>query len=162
MKNHIWRPLYLALFLVAVVLAARHFLVPADFGSHERGYMYGWHRKSNEAEWQAVTVKYRTAAVCIPCHRDKYDDIKDSHHGAISCENCHGPNLDHPKDPKRLPIDRSRGLCLRCHTKLAYPGSQRGSIKGINPLTHHPQVECMLCHYPHNPKRPNPKREVPQ
>lgn len=160
MKNHVWRPLYIALTLVAVGLTARSLLVPSDFGVHKRGYMYGWHRKSNEKEWQAVTVKYKTARSCIPCHRLKYEDIKDSPHGTIGCENCHGPLLAHPKEPISLAINRSRELCLRCHAKLPYKGSLRGAIKGINPETHHPQAECMMCHYPHNPKRPNPKREV--
>jgi len=160
MKNHVWRPLYIALLLVAVGVAARYMLVPADFGVHERGYMYGWHRKSNEQEWQKVTVKYRTTAACIPCHRDKYDDIKNSPHGAISCENCHGPLQGHPKSPVPIEINRSRSLCLRCHARLPYSASLRGSIRGINPETHHPRAECMMCHYPHNPKRPNPKREV--
>jgi hypothetical protein len=160
MKNQIWRPLYLALFLIVCALLARHFLVPADFGAHERGYMYGWHRKSNEQEWRAETVKYKGAAVCIPCHRDKYDDIKDSPHRIINCENCHGPNYDHPRNPPVLEINRSRTLCLRCHAKLPYRNTVRGQIRGINPETHHPEAECMMCHYPHNPKRPNPKREV--
>jgi hypothetical protein len=160
MKNHVWRPLYIALFLVAVGLVARYLLVPGDFGVYERGYMYGWHRKSNEQEWQAVRVKYQTGRSCIPCHRDKYDDIKNSPHGAISCENCHGPLLEHPKDPVSMEINRSRSLCIRCHARLPYKASLRGAIKGINPETHYPQAECMMCHYPHNPKRPNPKREV--
>jgi len=160
MKNHVWRPLYLALALVVLGVIAGYFLVPADFGVHERGYMYGWYRKSNEQEWQAVTVKYRTVKACIDCHRDKYEDIKGSPHGTIECENCHGANYDHPKNPASLEINRSRGLCLRCHARLPYQGSLRGTIKGINPETHHPQAECMMCHYPHNPKRPNPKREV--
>jgi hypothetical protein len=160
MKNHVWKPLYIALILLAVALIARYFIVPADFGVQERGYMYGWHRLSNEAEWKRVQVKYQTAKVCIPCHKDKYLDIKDSPHGSISCENCHGPNLDHPKNPLTLEINRSRSLCLRCHAKLPYNLSLRGSFKGINPETHYPQAECVMCHYPHDPRRPNPKRGV--
>ncbi|HEY5974556.1 MAG TPA: cytochrome C [Geobacteraceae bacterium] len=153
MKSHVWRPLYLALCVVAVVLLARMVLVPKDFGVWERGYMYGWHRKSNEAEWEAVKVKYKTAEHCKTCHQDKYNDIKNSPHAAIMCENCHGPSLDHPKDPPTLTIDRSRELCVRCHFFLPYKTSGRGAIKGINPVTHHPEAECVLCHYPHNPKR---------
>jgi hypothetical protein len=152
-KNHVWRPLYLALLIVGAILLLRVLMVPKDFGVHERGYMYGWHRKGNEAEWQAVKVKYRTAEYCKDCHRDKYDDLQRSPHAAIICENCHGPNLNHPDDPRTLTIDRSRELCARCHFFLPYKTSGRGSIKGINPATHHPEAECVLCHYPHNPKR---------
>lgn len=160
MKNHVWRPLYLALCLVAIVLLARLFIVPADFGVHERGYMYGWHRKANEAEWKTVRVKYKTAARCKECHPTIYSDIKDSVHGIISCENCHGPSYDHPKDPIGYTIDRSRKLCIRCHARLPYPNNIRGTIKGIIPEEHYPQAECMMCHYPHNPKWTNANREV--
>ena len=160
MNNQVWRPLYIAIAVVLIGLTVRLFIVPSDFGAHERGYMYGWHRKSNEQEWGAIPVKYRTAKVCRECHRDKYEDIKDSPHGIISCENCHGPNYDHPNNPKSLEINRSRSLCLRCHAKLPYRGTLRGSFKGINPDSHYPQAECMMCHYPHNPKLPSPRQEV--
>lgn len=154
MKNHVLRPLFVALGVVAIIVLARTVIVPADFGVYERGYMYGWHRKGNEADWKAVTVKYKTAAYCKECHEDKYSDIKDSPHGAINCENCHGPALGHPDDPPSLTIDRRRELCARCHGRLPYATSGRGQIKGINVATHHPEAECVLCHYPHNPKRP--------
>jgi hypothetical protein len=152
-KNHVWRPLYVVLCIVAVVLLARTVVVPKDFGVQERGYMYGFHRPSNEAEWKAVTVKYRSTEYCRDCHRDKYDDLKPSPHADIICEDCHGPAMNHPDDPPTLTIDRSRELCIRCHAKLPYKGSGRGNIRGIDPVTHHPEAECVLCHYPHNPTR---------
>ena len=162
MKNHVWRPLFIVLVIVACILLARAVLVPADFGIHERGYMYGWHRKSNEAFWKAYRVKYKTARVCAECHKDKYNDIKDSPHAAISCENCHGPNYDHPEDPVGLKIDRSRALCIRCHAYMPYKNSIRGKIPGIDPQKHYPQAECVMCHYPHNPKKPNPNYLKPE
>ena len=152
MSSHIWRPLYLALCIVGVVLIARMVAVPKDFGIQERGYMYGWHRKGNEAEWKAFRVKYSTAEHCRECHPDKYRDIKSSPHASINCENCHGPVLGHPVDPPTLTIDRRRGLCLRCHSFLPYKASGRGNIRGINPEIHNPEAECVLCHYPHNPR----------
>lgn len=158
-KNHVWRPLYIAIALVLLAVAARFIIVPADFGIHERGYMYGWHRKSNEAEWKAVTVKYQTAKACSPCHRTESGEIKDSPHQAISCENCHGAMFYHKG---RLEINRSRSLCIRCHAKLPYSGSQRGAMKGINPETHHPQLECVICHYPHDPRQAGHRQEVKQ
>jgi predicted CXXCH cytochrome family protein len=158
MKNHIYRPLFIAIILAAATVAARYLLVPSDFGVHERGYMYGWYRKSNEAEWQSVTVKYQTTVKCIPCHRDKYEDIRNSPHGTIGCENCHGPNLSHPQNPVTLETNRSRSLCLRCHAKLPYRQSLRGSIKGIDPDTHYHEAECVMCHYPHNPKQSQQER----
>lgn len=161
MKNHVWRPLYLALCLAALILLARQIIVPSDFGAHERGYMYGWHRKSNEAEWKAVRVKYKTTALCKDCHLNKYNELVASPHRNISCENCHGPNFDHPKDPIGFNIDRSRALCLRCHARLPYPDNIRGRIRGINPETHYSQAQCVMCHIPHNPKPMRQKEGAP-
>lgn len=143
----------MVLCIVAVVLMVRKVIVPSDFGIQERGYMYGFHRASNEKEWQAVPVKYRTAEFCRDCHRANYDDLKSSPHAGISCEDCHGPALNHPQDPPTMTIDRSRKLCIRCHARLPYKTSGRGQIRGINPETHNPEAECVLCHYPHNPTR---------
>lgn len=162
MKNHVWRPLFVVVAIIGVILLSRTLLVPGDFGVHERGYMYGWHRKSNESEWKAYHVRYKTAKVCAECHKDKYNDIKDSPHASISCENCHGPNYDHPKDPLGMKIDRSRELCIRCHADLSYKGTLRGKIPGIDPVKHYPQAECVMCHYPHNPTKPNPKHQAPE
>lgn len=153
MKSHVWRPLYVVFVVVGTVLVVRKILVPADFGIGSRGYMYGWHRPSNEAEWQKVTVKYRTAEYCKECHADKYLEIKQSPHAAINCENCHGPGLKHPEDPPTLSIDRSRELCARCHFRLEYPTSGRGKIRGIDPKTHNPGLECVTCHWPHDPRK---------
>ena len=160
MKNHVWRPLFIVLVVVCGILLARALIVPEDFGIYERGYMYGWHRKSNEAEWKAVRVKYKTSKICAECHPDKYNDIKGSPHASISCENCHGPNYDHPQDPQGLKVDRSRELCIRCHSYLPYKGTPRGSIPGIDPQKHYPSALCVMCHIPHNPKPVNQKREV--
>lgn len=160
MKNHVWRPLFVALGLVVGIILVRTVLVPEGFGVYERGYMYGWHRKSNEAEWKAVKAKYKTDVRCRECHPDKYNAIQGSPHSIINCENCHGPSYDHPDDPRGLAVDRSRGLCIRCHSYLPYKTSDRGGIRGINPETHYSQAECVMCHVPHNPKPMNQKREV--
>ncbi|HEY3307302.1 MAG TPA: cytochrome C [Desulfuromonadaceae bacterium] len=160
MRSHVWRPLYLALFLLAVILLVRYAVVPEDFGIHERGYMYGWHRKSNEEVWKMVPVRYKTAAHCPECHPQQYNDLKNSPHRIISCENCHGPNYEHPKDPAGYNIDRTRKLCLRCHARLLYPNSDRVKITGINPVQHYSQAECVMCHIPHNPKPLKQKQKV--
>lgn len=158
MKNHVWRPLFVVLAVVCSILITREVIVPDDFGIYERGYMYGWHRKSNEDEWEKIRVKYKTAKVCTECHKDKYNDIKDSAHADISCENCHGPNFEHPDDPLGMLIDRSRALCIRCHSFMPYKNTARGSIPGINPEKHYPSAECVMCHIPHNPKAMNQKQ----
>lgn len=151
MSNHVLRPLFVVAALVFLGLLARHFIVPKDFGIGRTGYMYGWHRKSNVEDWKTVKVKYLTAEYCKDCHSDKHDLIMTSPHAIINCENCHGPAGDHPDDPPKLPIDRSRELCLRCHFPLPYPTSGRANIRGIDPVLHNPDQACATCHNPHKP-----------
>ena len=152
MKNHVFRPLLVVIGLVVIVLIARFFYVPSDFGSHERGYMYGWHRKSNEDEWKAFKVKYQfNNEYCKDCDSDKYETLMQSPHAVINCENCHGPAVEHPSDPLKLKIDKSREQCLRCHYPLPYPTSGRANIRGVDPQKHNPGVECSMCHNPHKP-----------
>lgn len=151
MKSHVFRPLWLIMGLVGIVLIIRAFYVPKDFGVHERGYMYGWYREGNIEDWKKVTVKYQGRDYCKDCHPDKFESIMKTPHSIIQCENCHGPAIEHPSNPPKLQIDRSRGFCLRCHTRLLYPTSGRANIRGIDPEQHNPDIECSICHNPHNP-----------
>ncbi len=152
MSSHVFRPLFVIIGLVGVILIARLFIVPEDFGVHERGYMYGFYRKSNENEWKAFPVKYKfNNEYCKACHTGQYDSLMQSAHANISCENCHGPALGHPLNPTKLKIDKTRQQCLRCHTHLPYPTSNRATIRGINPDKHNPDIECFMCHNPHKP-----------
>lgn len=151
MKNHVWRPLFVVLGIVAVILFGRLFLVPSDFGVHETGYMYGWYRQGNIAEWKAQEGKYRFSQGCSECHEERTAALATSPHAMIPCENCHGPALDHPENPEKLSIDRGRPLCLRCHAPLPYPSSGRSAIAGIDPDAHNPGQECSGCHDPHHP-----------
>jgi hypothetical protein len=150
-KNHLWRPLLVALGLVAFILLLRVILVPDDFGIHERGYMYGWYRGSNVEEWKQVTVKYQGSEGCQECHEENFTQLKASAHAEISCENCHGPRGEHPENPEKLSIDRDRTLCLRCHQHLPYPDNARGSLPGIEGEKHYPAQQCVSCHHPHDP-----------
>lgn len=43
---HVWRPLFVVLGIVALILVARQVIVPKDFGVYGKSYTYGWHRKS--------------------------------------------------------------------------------------------------------------------
>lgn len=152
MKSHVWRPLFVVIALVIFILVVRVFYVPKDFAIWERGYMYGFHNKDNEQWWKQFVVKYKfDSEYCKDCHSDKYESIMQTPHAIIQCENCHGPVLDHPSDPPKLKIDKSREQCLRCHYPLPYPSSGRANIRGIDPEKHNPGIECSMCHNPHKP-----------
>lgn len=151
MKKHVWRPLYVVIGIVALILLFRMVYVPSDFGAQERGYTFGFHRLGNEQDWKNFPAKYKNSEYCNECHDDKYSSIKASPHKMIQCENCHGPALNHPEDPEKLAINRSRNLCIRCHSELYMPSSGRNNIPGIDPQTHNAGMECSECHNPHNP-----------
>lgn len=153
MGNHVLRPLIVFACLLVVILTVQAVVVPPDFGVGARGYMYGWHRKGNEAEWKAVKARYKMTDYCKDCHRDNHRDLQQSSHAIIKCENCHGPAMEHPSDPPKLRIDKSRALCLRCHYYLPYPTSGRARVRGIDPEKHYPDTECATCHNPHRPNQ---------
>ncbi len=151
MKSHVWRPLWVVLCVIGLTLLVRPLIVPSDFGIGERGFMYSYHRLSNEDEWKAFKVKYQSKEYCKDCHEDKYNANMASKHKIIQCENCHGPAIDHPENPEKLVIDKSRELCIRCHSRLPYPSSLRANLKGIDPSEHNVEYECSTCHDPHSP-----------
>ena len=151
MKSHVFRPLVVVIGMVILILVARLFYVPKDFGVYDRGYMYSWHEKSNEDFWKNFKVKYKGSTYCKDCHSENYESIQTTPHAIIPCEDCHGPAIDHPSDPPKLQIIKARELCLRCHYRLVYPTSGRADIRGIDPDKHNPGMECVLCHNPHKP-----------
>lgn len=151
MKNHVLRPLWVAILLVIALLIARELYVPDDFGVNGRNFTYGFHRKGNIDDWKAVKVKYRGREYCQECHEENFQANGASKHRIIQCENCHGPAVDHPDAPEKLTIDRSRALCLRCHAALNYPGSHRSELPAVPPVEHNPATACAECHDPHKP-----------
>ncbi len=151
MKRHVWRPLFVVVGMVVVILLFRLLYVPDDFGSQDRGYTFGYHRLSNEQEWKDYPAKYQDSSYCSGCHEDKSESVGASGHAMIPCENCHGAAFNHPEDPETLTIDRSRELCIRCHSELYMPSSGRNDIPGIDPSQHNAGIECSDCHNPHNP-----------
>lgn len=151
MRSHVFRPLWVVLIFAVLSLIAQFIYVPKDFGVHERGYMYGWYREGAIDDWENFKVKYQGSDYCNNCHPDKYQSIMMTPHAIIQCENCHGPAIDHPSEPPKLEIDRSRQQCLRCHYPLPYPKTGRANIRGVTPEEHYPDMECSMCHNPHKP-----------
>ena len=156
MKNHVFRPLFVVIAGVALLLVVRHFIVPSDFGVEEGGsFTFNYHRLSSNDDWKNFKVKYRGKEYCQECHEEKAEEILTSPHSVIQCENCHGPAIDHPEDPEVLSIETSRLLCRRCHAFLPYPQSNRADMPAINPEEHNPSENCVECHNPHNPDLEN-------
>ncbi len=151
MKNHVLRPLWVAIVLITALLVVRHFMVPSDFGVNGKNFTYGYHRLGNIQDWKDFKVKYKGKEYCKECHEENYNDIMSSPHKIIQCENCHGPAIDHPENPESLTINTERALCLRCHASLPYQNTNRGRLKGIDPVEHNSGTACVECHNPHKP-----------
>jgi hypothetical protein len=160
MKSHVYRPLFVVIAFVLAILAARVVFVPDDFGVHEMGYRFGWHRLGNEQEWKDFTPKFEERTYCAECHPDKAEAAAASPHGIINCQNCHGPAsrlnaegvlVKHGVDSYENERDTSRALCLRCHAAMPVPGSGRASIPAIVNSVHNPENNCVDCHDPHSP-----------
>ena len=143
--------------VVSGVVGARMIFVPS-FTAANDDYRYQWHRVANEAEWKDVKVKYQGSESCKDCHADQFNAVAASVHAKVSCENCHGPAIDHPDNPAKLAIDRSRELCLRCHANLPYRNQDykelpKGAVKlkMVGPDEHNPgtDVQCIACHDAH-------------
>jgi len=152
MKRHVLHPLWLAIGLVALLLLARQFLVPDDFGVHGDSFTYNFHRLSNIQEWQEFPVKYQGKDSCRECHEDNYRANRRSPHKRVECENCHGPSGNHPDDVEYLPLNTERSLCLRCHADLGYDNTARAEMPSIVDRRHRRRKDCVECHNPHDPR----------
>jgi len=151
MRNHVFRPLFAAIVLVALILTARQLMVPSDFGVHGDSFTYNFYRADSINDWKNFPVSYKGHAYCAECHEDNTESLAKSKHAIIQCENCHGPAMGHPENPEALTINRSRDLCLRCHASLPYPGSHRKDIPSMSPDEDDLDKTCVQCHNPHNP-----------
>lgn len=140
---------------VVGLIVVRMIIAPS-FSAANSDYRYQWHRVANEQEWKDFKIKYQGTSSCKDCHADQFGKMATSVHARVQCENCHGPAIDHPENLKKLNIDKGRGLCLRCHSKLPFREShyaelQKGPIelKMISADEHNPGMECVTCHDPH-------------
>lgn len=153
MKRHVLHPLWVAVGVVGLIFLARLALVPEDFGVHGESFTYNYHRLGNVDEWKNFPVKYQGSDTCRECHKDKVRTHRRSPHKRVQCENCHGPAANHPDDIEFLPLNRERGMCLRCHADLDYPASSaRSYLPAIVDRHHKRGRECVTCHNPHDPR----------
>lgn len=154
--SHAWRPLFVVIGMIILFLVVRAFIVPSDFKAKNGDYKYQWHRIGNEEEWKNFKVKHQGRDYCKDCHSLQYSKIVASKHALVQCENCHDPAIEHPVNPQKLKIDKSRELCLRCHARLPYRpvnyaelSSGPIQLKMQDPEQHNPGVECTVCHDVH-------------
>lgn len=97
--------------------------------------------------------------VCKACHLIKFESLKDSSHGFIECEFCHGPGSIHVSSPSpdNIIVDKSSSLCGQCHTR----GDDQNRIAAEDGLIKRNQqfdellnggmsfLGCVQCHDPH-------------
>lgn len=141
------------LFIVVVaLLAARHFLVPSDFGT------IGHYRASAIDSIAAHPISYAGQAVCVECHSDVSDARRTGNHKTVACEVCHGPSAAHAEDPGSIkpPAPRDRRGCPMCHEYLP---SRPTGFPQIVSASHNPMKPCIVCHNPHDPKPPVTPKE---
>lgn len=153
MKRHVLHPLWVAVGVVGLILFAKQLMVPDDFGVHGDSFTYNYYRLSNVEEWKNFPVKYQGTDTCVECHKDNARTHRRAPHKRVQCENCHGPAGNHPDDVEYLPLNKERGMCLRCHADLGYPESTaRSNLPAIVDRHHKRKRECVSCHNPHDPR----------
>lgn len=152
MKRHVLHPLWVTIGLIGVLLLARQFLVPDDFGVHGDSFTYNYYRLANVQEWKDFPVKYQGRDSCIECHKSNVRTHRRAPHKRVECENCHGPSVNHPDDVEYLPLNTNRELCLRCHSSLEYPNNARSDLPAIKDRHHKRRRDCVECHNPHDPR----------
>ncbi len=113
---------------------------------------YGFYNGTdNSQQWKQVTAQYADPNDCGKCHQDNHSLWSNSVHKTVSCENCHGPGQQHIDKGTPLTINTSKELCENCHASV--PG-RPSSFPQIDPAQHHPQLDCITCHNPHDPPIP--------
>lgn len=138
--------------LIAALVVARAFFVPATFGQ------IGHYRAAAVDAVAAAKMHYAGRQACGSCH----DEIVQLHDGRrhrnVACEVCHGPAAAHVDDPLqvRLRAPRERGYCPLCH---GYDPSRPTGFPQIDPVTHNPLKPCIACHNPHAPETPRPPED---
>ena len=119
MKNHVLRPLFAAMALVALILTARALMVPSDFGVHGKSFTYNFYRAGAVSDWKNFPVSYKGSNYCVECHNENAESIAASKHRIIQCENCHGPARAHAESGGTTPTAHhdwpKARICAQCH-----------------------------------------------
>ena len=149
--RHVFRVVFVLLLALVAFVLGRSLLVPKSYA------MYGPYRFDNVAEQaRARPPLHGGAASCAACHADRAKKVAAGVHAHVSCEICHAPLGLHVRDGARVAamrVDRSYGLCARCHRKLDGRPAKFPQVV----LEQHVQGAlgadaCLDCHDPHSPK----------
>ena len=102
---------------------------------------------------------YVGSNVCMACHSEVSESMKDSPHGFIECESCHGPGSIHASSPSpdTITVAIPSSLCGQCHTRgddqnrIEVEGSLIKSNQQYDELLsgHKSSLSCVQCHDPH-------------
>ena len=138
--------------LVAIVLLARFVVLPTSFFSAKP------HQAAKVEREMAKPLHYAGAGSCQKCHEEQSSAKYSGFHRNISCENCHGPSLQHALDDKSAKprLTKERDFCLACH---AYDRTRPNGFPQIDPQEHNARKQCVRCHEPHNPAADEPPKE---
>ena len=102
---------------------------------------------------------YVGSNICMACHSEVFELLKDSPHGFIECESCHGPGSTHASSPSpdNITVDTSSSTCGQCHTRgddqnrIEVEGSLIKSNQQYDELLsgNKSSLSCVQCHDPH-------------
>lgn len=122
-----------------------------------------------DGSWSFYHAGEKMPYKCGPCHMTAYSEKghQDNLEGmigtwaedGIGCEECHGPGMEHLREPTKdnIKIDTSADACGKCHQRGGIgpePPAKGGFIQHheqINELKAgvHKDLNCIDCHNPH-------------
>ncbi|MBI4972146.1 MAG: hypothetical protein HZC17_10040 [Candidatus Omnitrophica bacterium] len=146
--NQIIRLIIPFVIIIAGLLIAKKFLVPASFGK------LGHFRADALGEAMSKPIHYVGQQACADCHDEIVKKKAASYHKGVACEVCHGPGSAHVDSPteNKPPAPRDRGFCPVCHS---YNPSRPTGFPQIVTVTHNPGKACISCHNAHDPVPPH-------
>ena len=128
---------------IAVFLALRWMLVPADYGQ------LGPYRAGAIAQNLARPIAYAGQAACVACHTDVDEARAGNAHARIGCESCHGALAAHAADPAVAALRPDpRATCAQCHLPDA---ARPRTFKTVVFEEHADAGACTACHPAHAP-----------
>lgn len=141
-RKHLVRAVILLAVAIVAFLSLREALTPVSFGQFDL-----FHREDTR-RWTSQPLVFSHTSRCNDCHSSVYARWEQSVHRGVSCENCHGPGIDHIETGSKLTVNRNSELCQVCHEKLA---SRPAGFPQVASAVHSPGVSCISCHNPHSP-----------